>query len=60
MSRPTDDWPLIAVYDGRRRLGFGYIRRHQFEAFNADVRSLGLFDAKRTARQAIVSSRRAA
>jgi hypothetical protein len=57
--RQTDEWPLIAVFDGTVCLGFVYARRHQFEAFDANDVSLGLFDSREAARQAVIAARRA-
>lgn len=44
---------LVSVYDGRECIGFVITRRHGFEAFDADERSLGKFPTMQDAANAV-------
>jgi hypothetical protein len=52
-ARPTIA-PMVSIYDGRECIGFVIARgRIGFEAFNADLDSLGTFPTQREAANAI-------
>jgi hypothetical protein len=50
--------PMLSVYDGRACIGFILTRgRLGFEAYNADLNSLGFFQTQRAAANAISGAR---
>jgi hypothetical protein len=48
---------MVSVFDGRECIGFVITRRHGFEAYTADERSLGIFPTMQDAADAVSNAK---